>query len=102
MSNELIDDKKSVFIEKVTFYKDIEFLKGIELVDTPGLGSNNNLHTNTSEEFIKEADVVIILTDAKEPMQKESELDILHILEDIDKKNKKDSSKVKPVKTKSR
>lgn len=97
LSNELIDDKKSVFIEKVTFYKDIEFLKGIELVDTPGLGSNNNLHTNTSEEFIKEADVVIILTDAKEPMQKESELDILHILEDIDKKNKKDNNLKKTI-----
>lgn len=97
LSNELIDDKKSVFIEKVTFYKDIKFLKGIELVDTPGLGSNNNLHTNTSEEFIKEADVVIILTDAKEPMQKESELDILHILEDIDKKNKKDNNLKKTI-----
>ncbi|MCT7909253.1 dynamin family protein [Arcobacter lacus] len=97
LSNELIDDKKSVFIEKVTFYKDIEFLKGIELVDTPGLGSNNNLHTNTSEEFIKKADVVIILTDAKEPMQKESELDILHILEDIDKKNKKDNNLKKTI-----
>ncbi len=97
LSNELIDDKKSVFIEKVTFYKDIEFLKGIELVDTPGLGSNNNLHTNTSEKFIKDADVVIILTDAKEPMQKMSELDILHILEDIDKENKKNNNLQKTI-----
>lgn len=87
----LIDEMKSVFISNVIFYKDIKLLKNIELVDTPGLGSNSQLDTRKSEEFLSKADIVMILTDAREPMQKESESDILDILEDIQKKeNKKD------------
>jgi len=75
----------SVFLNHVIFYKNIELLKNIEFIDTPGLGSNSQLDTRKSEEFIEKADIVMIITDAKEPMQKESELDILYILEDIQK-----------------
>jgi len=82
--DELISSEKSVFINNIIFYKDIDLLKNIELIDTPGLGSNSQLDTKKSEEFIKKADIIMILTDAKEPMQKESEEDILHILEDIE------------------
>lgn len=89
--NELISSDKSVFINNIIFYKDIPLLKNIELIDTPGLGSNSQLDTRKSEEFIEKADIVILLTDAKEPMQKDSEEDILHILEDI-QQNQEDSN----------
>jgi len=82
-NDELTSTDKSVFINNIVFYKDIKLLKNIELVDTPGLGSNSQLDTRKSEEFIAKADIVMILTDAREPMQKESEEDILHILDDI-------------------
>ena len=82
--DDLISSKKSVFINNIIFYKDIALLKNIELIDTPGLGSNSQLDTQKSEEFISKADIIMILTDAKEPIQKESEEDILHILEDIE------------------
>jgi len=89
--DDLISSEKSVFIDNIIFYKSIPLLKNIELIDTPGLGSNSQLDTRKSEEFIAKADIVMILTDAKEPMQKESEEDILHILEDIEREEE-DSS----------
>lgn len=84
-NNFLTNINLSVFINNVVFYKDIELLKNIELIDTPGLGSSSQLDTRKSEVFIEKADIVMIITDVKEPMQKESELDILYILEDIQK-----------------
>jgi len=84
-SSYLTDTNLSVFIDKIIFYKDLELLKNIEFVDTPGLGSNSQLDTIKSEEFIEKADIVMIITDAKEPMQKESEIDTLYMLEDIQK-----------------
>lgn len=79
----LTNTNLSVFINNVIFYKNIELLRNIEFIDTPGLGSSSQLDTRKSEEFIENADVVMIITDAKEPMQKDSEVDILYILEDI-------------------
>lgn len=86
-NNELTSVEMSVFLEKIVFYKDIPLLKGLEFVDTPGFGSNNQLDTRKSEKFIEKADIVIVLTDAKEPLQKDSEQKIFHILEDIQKYN---------------
>jgi len=87
----LISAEKSVFMNNIIFYKDMPLLKNIELIDTPGLGSNSQLDTRKSEAFLEKADIVMILTDAKEPMQKESEEDILHILEDIEQNTEENS-----------
>lgn len=86
-NNELTSVEMSVFLEKIVFYKDIPLLKGLEFVDTPGFGSNSQLDTRKSEKFIEKADIVIVLTDAREPLQKDSEQKIFHILEDIQKYN---------------
>ena len=70
-----------VFINEVVFYTDIDLLKGIELIDTPGLGSNNQLDTRISEEFIEKVDIIMIITEAVAPMQKQTEADIIHQLQ---------------------
>lgn len=84
----LADEEKSIFISEVIFYTNIDLLKNIELIDTPGLGSNSLEDTRKSEDFLSKADIIMVLTDAKEPLQKDSETDIFDRLQEIAQKNK--------------
>ena len=79
----LTDDKKAFGISEVIYYLDNELLKDIEIVDTPGYGSENTMDTFKTQEFVKEANVLILLTEAKDPMSKEDEHKFLETYEDI-------------------
>lgn len=79
----LTDDKKAFVISEVVYYLDNELLKDIEIVDTPGYGSENTMDTQKTEEFVKEANVLILLTEAKDPMSKEDEHKFLETYEGI-------------------
>lgn len=79
----LTDDKKAFGIAEVIYYLNNDLLKDIEIVDTPGYGSENTMDTFKTQEFLKEANVIILLTEAKEPMSKEDEHKFLETYEDI-------------------
>lgn len=79
----LTDDKKAFGISEVIYYLDNDLLKDIEIVDTPGYGSENTMDTFKTQEFAKEANVLILLTEAKDPMSKEAEHKFLETYEDI-------------------
>lgn len=84
-------DTIALFLNKIVYYKNIEYLKNIELVDTPGLGSISQLDTIKSESYLSESDVIMVLTEGNEPIEKESESDIFHILSSLKKKTKNDN-----------
>lgn len=72
-SDELIHDEKiAVFIRRRTIYYDNRFLNlGIDIVDTPGLGSVNERHDYETENFARnEADVALFITYPKELISK--------------------------------
>lgn len=73
----LTDDRKAFGISEVIYYLDNKLLMDIEIVDTPGYGSENTIDTFKTREFIKEANVLILLTEAKDPMSKEDEHEFL-------------------------
>jgi predicted GTPase len=50
-------------IEVIDYYIKSEENKGLILVDTPGLSSLDDFHKEALEEYIKEADVVLVLSD---------------------------------------
>ncbi len=77
----LTDNKKAFGISEVIYYLDNDLLKDIEIVDTPGYGSENTMDTFKTEEFVKEANVLILLTEAKDPMSKEDEHKFLETYE---------------------
>lgn len=79
----LTDDKKAFGISEVIYYLDNPLLKDIEIVDTPGYGSENTMDTFKTQEFVKEANVLILLTEAKDPMSKEDEHKFLETYEDV-------------------
>jgi len=79
----LTDDKIAFGISEVIYYLDNDLLKDIEIVDTPGYGSENTMDTFKTQEFVKEANVLILLTEAKDPMSKGDEHKFLEIYEDI-------------------
>jgi len=79
----LTDDKKAFGISEVIYYLDNDLLKDIEIVDTPGYGSENTMDTFKTQEFVKEANVLILLTEAKDPMSKEDEHKFLETYESI-------------------
>lgn len=82
----LTDDKKAFGISEVIYYLDNDLLKDIEIVDTPGYGSENTMDTFKTQEFVKEANVLILLTESKDPMSKSDEHNFLETYEDIYKK----------------
>jgi hypothetical protein len=79
----LTDDKKAFGISEVIYYLENELLKDIEIVDTPGYGSENTMDTFKTQEFVKEANVLILLTEAKDPMSKADEQTFLETYEKI-------------------
>ena len=85
----LTNDKEAIFVDNVVFYKNKDLLKNIELVDTPGLGSSSSIDTQTSKEYLEKADIILLLTNSSSPMQLDPEHDILGILKDLEKNDKK-------------
>ena len=79
----LTDDKKAFGISEVIYYLDNDLLKDLEIVDTPGYGSENTMDTFKTQEFVKEANVLILLTEAKDPMSKGDEQKFLETYEEI-------------------
>jgi len=79
----LTDDKKAFGISEVIYYLNNDLLKDIEIVDTPGYGSENTMDTFKTQEFVKEANILILLTEAKDPMSKEDEHKFLETYENI-------------------
>ena len=79
----LTDDKKAFGISEVIYYLDNNLLKDIEIVDTPGYGSENTMDTLKTQEFVKESNVLILLTEAKDPMSKADEQTFLETYEKI-------------------
>jgi len=72
-SDELIhDESTAVFIRRRTIYYDNSFLNlGIDIVDTPGLGSVNERHDYETENFARnEADAALFITYPKELISK--------------------------------
>lgn len=69
LKDSVADNKKAIFFNEVKIYLDNDFLKNIELVDTPGYGSTNSLDTDKSHQFVQDANVVIFLTNATTPLQ---------------------------------
>lgn len=57
------NEERSCFIEWMELYYDCNITReGITLVDTPGADSVNARHTETSFEYIKEADAILFVT----------------------------------------
>ena len=83
----LTDDKKAFGISEVIYYLDNDLLKDIEIVDTPGYGSENTMDTFKTQEFVKEANILILLTEAKDPMSKADEQTFLETYESIYKQD---------------
>jgi len=79
----LTDDKKAFGISEVIYYLNNRLLKDIEIVDTPGYGSENTMDTFKTQNFVKNANVLILLTEAKDPMSKEDEHKFLETYENI-------------------
>jgi len=83
LNTHLTDDSYSHFIEEVTFYIKHPLLKDVEIVDTPGFGSSNQLHSRKTKEFIKKAHAIILLTEAAKPLQHETETDFLEQYQEV-------------------
>mgnify|MGYP000328676356 CR=1 FL=1 len=79
----LTDDKKAFGISEVIYYLNNSLLKDIEIVDTPGYGSENTMDTFKTQNFVKNANVLILLTEARDPMSKEDEHKFLETYENI-------------------
>lgn len=83
----IIDDSIAYGISEVVYYLNNDLLKDIEIVDTPGFGSENTMDTYKTQEFIKEANALILLTDAKTPMSDDDEIKFLDIYSELNKNN---------------
>jgi energy-coupling factor transporter ATP-binding protein EcfA2 len=92
----LTDDNKAIAISEVIYYLDNDLLKDVEIVDTPGFGSENTLDTIKTQQFLKEVDAVILLTDAKAPLGTKVEQEFLENYAKIFEKENKtiDTSKL--------
>jgi len=75
----LTNDKKAFTIAEVIYYLNNDLLKYVEVVATPGYGSENTMDTYKTEEFVQEANVLILLTEAKDPMSKKDEQNFLEV-----------------------
>jgi small GTP-binding protein len=67
-------------VARVTIYAPLEFLRRLELIDTPGFNAPEQDHTRAARSALEEAHVAIWLFDATQPM-KESERRELAALE---------------------
>lgn len=64
--------KEEATVERVLLHAPIELLRRIELLDTPGLNSGDEAHTEVASRAFEEAHVAIWILDATQPL-KESE-----------------------------
>ena len=80
-SKYITSQEYSDLIHHIVYYLDNDLLKKVEIIDTPGLGSSDYTHTLRTQSFIKEANFAILLVEAEKPMQNESEIKFLDLLE---------------------
>jgi len=74
-------------IHSLTFYHDHEFLRHIQIIDSPGTGSVNLQDTYTAMELLELTDAIMFMTDARAPFTQSDEKQLLQWLSRLYEKN---------------
>ena len=79
--NSLMRDPLAVpLIHSLTFYHDHQFLRHIQIIDSPGTGSVNLQDTHTAMELLELTDAILFMTDSRAPFTQSDEKQLLQWL----------------------
>jgi len=74
-------------IHSLTFYHDHEFLRHVQIIDSPGTGSVNLQDTFTAQQLLEHTDAILFMTDARAPFTHADEKRLLQWLTRLYDKN---------------